>query len=67
MGSTSFIAKKAKESFRLCVDYQKLNQMAVKNKYPFPCIDGLFDQLRGFRYIFKIDLRSRYHQLRIKE
>ena len=60
-------AKKADGSLRLCVDYQKMNKMIVKNRYPLPRIDDLFDQLGGSRYFSKIDLRPRYHQLKIKE
>ncbi|XP_062230304.1 uncharacterized protein LOC133928029 [Phragmites australis] len=52
---------------RLCVDYRALNQVTVKNKYPLPRIDALFDQLRGAKVFSKTDLNSRYHQIRIKE
>ena len=52
---------------RLCIDYQQLNKITIKNKYPLPRIDGLFDQLQEASVFSKIDLRSRYHQLRIKE
>ena len=51
----------------LCVDYRQLNKMAVKNKYPLPIIDDLFDQLKGASVFSKIDLGSGYHQLRIKD
>ena len=51
---------------RLCIDYRELNQVIVKNKYPLPRIDELFDQLQGAQVFSKIDLRSRYHQLKIK-
>ena len=60
-------AKKADGNLRLCVDYRKLNQMKIKNKYPLPRIDELFDQLGGSKFFSKIDLRSGYHQLRIRE
>jgi hypothetical protein len=50
---------------RLCVDYQALNEVTVKNKYPLPRINDLFDQLKGSKYFSKIDLRSGYYQLRI--
>src|SRR5262245_44960342 len=52
---------------RLCVDYRKLNQVTITNKYPLPRIDNLFDQLKGATQFSKIDLRSRYHQLKIRE
>ena len=59
--------KKKDGTLRLCVDYRQLNKMTVKNKYPLPRIDDLFDQLKGASVFSKIDLRSRYHQLRIKD
>jgi hypothetical protein len=52
---------------RLCVDYHALNEVTVKNKYPQPMIDDLFDQLRGTCVFSKIDLRSGYHQLKVQE
>jgi hypothetical protein len=48
------------------VDYRSLNEVTIKNKYPLPRIDDLFDQLKGVRVFSKIDLRSRYHQLKIR-
>ena len=59
--------KKKDGTLRLCVDYRQLNKMKVKNKYPLPRIDDLFDQLKGASVFSKIDLRSGYHQLMIKD
>jgi len=50
---------------RMCVDYSSLNEVPIKNKYPLPRIEDLFDQLRGAKVFSKIDLRSGYHRLRI--
>jgi hypothetical protein len=51
----------------LCIDFRQLNKVFVKNKYPLPRIDDLFDQLKDAKIFSKIDLRSGYHQVRIKE
>ncbi|GJR61779.1 putative reverse transcriptase domain-containing protein [Tanacetum coccineum] len=64
--STSTVSKKD-GSFRMCIDYRELNKLTVKNRYPLPRIDDLFDQLQGSRVYSKIDLRSGYHQLRVRE
>ena len=59
--------KKKDGVLRLCIDYRELNKVTIKNKYPLPRIDDLFNQLQGTQYFFKIDLRLDYHQLRIRE
>jgi hypothetical protein len=63
--SALFVEKKDKE-LRLCVNYRSLNVVTIKNKYPLPCIDVLFDQLAGAQVFSKIDLRSGYHQIKIR-
>ena len=52
---------------RLCIDFQQLNNVTIKNKYPLPKINDLFDQLQGASVFSKSDLRSRYHQLKIRK
>ena len=52
---------------RLCIGYRQLNKMTIKNRYPLPCIDDLFDQLHGATVFSKIYLRFGYHQVRIKD
>jgi hypothetical protein len=59
--------EKKDKSLRMCVDYRSLNEVTIKNKYPLPRIDDLFDQLKGAKYFSKVDLRSGYHQLKIRE
>ena len=59
--------KKKNGTLGLCIDYKQLNKLTVKNKYLLPIIDDLFNQLKGASIFFKIDLRSGYHQLRIKD
>ncbi|KAK9167057.1 hypothetical protein Scep_002248 [Stephania cephalantha] len=66
-GAPVLFVKKKDGTLRLCIDYRQLNKVTVKNKYPLPRIDDLFDQLRGAQFFSKIDLRSGYHQLRIRE
>jgi hypothetical protein len=65
-GCPALFVKKKDESLRLCVDYRPLNAVTIKNKYPLPRIDVLFDQLVGARVFSKIDLRSGYHQIKIR-
>ena len=66
-GAPVLFAKKKGKTLRLCIDYRQLNRVTIKNRYPLPRIDGLFDQLRGVRVYSKIDLRTGYHQLRVRE
>ncbi|GJY42101.1 putative reverse transcriptase domain-containing protein [Tanacetum coccineum] len=66
-GAPVLFVKKKDGSFWMCIDYRELNKLTVKNRYPLPRIDDLFDQLQGSRVYSKIDLRSGYHQLRVHE
>nr|GEZ30551.1 hypothetical protein [Tanacetum cinerariifolium] len=66
-GALVLFVKKKERSFRMCIDYRELNMLTVKNQYPLPRIDDLFDQLQGSSMYSKIDLRSDYYQLRIRE
>ncbi|KAL0557219.1 hypothetical protein IC582_005737 [Cucumis melo] len=66
-GAPVLFVKKKDGLMNLCIDYRELNKVTVKNKYPLPRINDLFDQLQGATVFSKIDLRSRYHQLRIKD
>ncbi|GKA88300.1 putative reverse transcriptase domain-containing protein, partial [Tanacetum coccineum] len=66
-GAPVLFVKKKDGSFRMCIDQCKLNKLTVKNRYPLLRIDDLFDQLQGSRVYSKIDLRSSYHQLRVRE
>nr|GEX17683.1 putative reverse transcriptase domain-containing protein [Tanacetum cinerariifolium] len=66
-GAPVLFVKKKDRSFRMCIDYRELNKLTVKNRYPLPRIDDLFDQLQGSSVNSKIDLRSGYHQLRVRE
>ena len=65
-GAPVLFVKKKDGSMRLCIDYRELNKVTIKNRYPLPRIDDLFDQLQGASVFSKIDLRSGYHQLKIK-
>jgi hypothetical protein len=66
-GAPIHFVKKKDGTLRLCIDFRQLKKYTIKNKYPLPRIDDLFDQLRGAKIFSKIDLREGYHQVRIKE
>ena len=65
-GCPAIFVKKKDGTLWMCVDYRPLNAVTIKNKYPLPCIDTLFNQLAGAKVFSKIDLRSRYHQIKIR-
>ena len=65
-GSPILFVSKKDGTIRLCVDYRSLNEVTIKNKYPLPKIEDLFDQLNGAKVFSKIDLRSGYYQLKIR-
>jgi len=65
-GAPMLLVKKKDDNSRLCVDYRQLNKLIIKNKYPLPRIDDLMDQLHGVAVFSKINLRSGYHQIRVK-
>ena len=60
-------AKNKDKTLRLCIEYRQLNRVTIKNRYPLSRIDDLFNQLRGARVYCRIDLRTGYHQLRVRE
>ena len=66
-GAPVLFVKKKDKALRLCIDYRQLNRVTIKNRYPLPRIDDLFDQMRGARVYSKIDLHTDYHQLRVRE
>ena len=67
LGASILFVKKKDGSHRMCIDYRELNKLTVKNRYPLPRIDDLFDQLQGVSWFSKIDLRSGYHQMRVRD
>ena len=66
-GAPVLFVRKKDGSLRMCIDYRQLKKVTVKNKYPLPRIDYLFDQLQGASYFSKIDLYFGYHQLKVRE
>ena len=66
-GAPVLFVKKKDGSLRLCIDYRQLNKVTIKNRYPLPRIDDLFDQIKGAKVFSKIDLKLGYHQLRIHD
>lgn len=66
--ASSFVLVKNKDgTMRICIEYHMLNNKTIKNQYPIPRIDKLIDELHGAVYFSKIDLRSRYHQIQVRE
>ena len=66
-GTPVLFAKKNDKTLRRCIDYLQLNRVTIKNRYPLPRIDDLFDKFRGAQVYFKIDLRTGYHLLKVRE
>ena len=66
MGRSDSVCEEERQD-RLCIDYRQLNKVTIKYRYPLPRIDNLFDQLRGARVYSKVDLRTGYHQLRVRD
>ena len=66
-GASLLFINKKYGSLRMCIDYRQLKKVTIKNKYPIPKIDDLFDQLKGDSHFSKIDFRSGYHHLRVRD
>src|SRR3954452_3025237 len=66
-GAPILFVKKKDRSLRMCVDYRALNKLTIKNRYPLPCIDEIFDHVQGAKVFSKLDLRSGYHQIHIQD
>ena len=66
-GALVLLSKKKDKSLWLCIDYRQLNRVTIKNRYPLPRIDDLFDQLKGAQVYSKVDLHTSYHRLRVRE
>jgi len=66
-GALVLFVKKKDGTLRLRIDYHQLNKLTIKNRYPLPCIDDMFDHIRGASVFSKINLRSGYHQFKIKD
>jgi len=66
-GAPVLFMKNKDRMLRLCVDFRQLNKVTIKNQYPLPTINDLFDQLKDLKIFSKIDLRSGYHQVRIND
>ena len=64
-GAAVVFVKKSDGTLRLCIDYRKLNELTIKNRYPLPRIDDMFDQLCGAKVFFQLDLATGFHQLRV--